>query len=391
MRRLLPAVSSTGVAGGSGRRPARRPERTRRRPGCPARSAPRQRIVVGAPAGRWRRCPRTPGRRPGRLRRPWTSRGMASNNPVLRDLARAGIGVGALLHERPTPGGRTGGNSLPPNLGDRRPRSQPECGGSGDRYRVVACRCLVLAGDVAAGAAVPAVRRRTAAVGTDRAPGPEHAGRPAGTTEKRGSTCHDGRMEISTERLVLREYAAGDHDAVHAFASDPRVCGFVEWGPNTPEDTRAFLRACLDEQNAEPRQTYTLAITVDGRVIGFDRADARRLRRRHRRNRRAEIGYVLAADAWGNGYATEAAAAMLDFARESLGMRAGRRDLPAGKHRLHPRAGKGRPAPDRLPARAQDHRRRRTGFAALRDRPLPTSGLATGGGLPLRTGPEAPR
>ncbi len=101
----------------------------------------------------------------------------------------------------------------------------------------------------------------------------------------------------------------------------PRVCGFVEWGPNTPEDTRAFLRACLDEQNADPRQTYTLAITVDGRVIGFDRADARRLRCGARSESSAEIGYVLAADAWGHGYATEAAAAMLDFARDTLGMR----------------------------------------------------------------------
>ncbi|MFJ6416028.1 GNAT family N-acetyltransferase [Paeniglutamicibacter sp. NPDC091659] len=127
-------------------------------------------------------------------------------------------------------------------------------------------------------------------------------------------------MEISTERLALREYAQADQDAVHAFASDPRVCGFVEWGPNTPEDTRAFLRACLDEQTADPRQTFSMAIGVDGRVLGsialmLGASDVAPV------ESSAEIGYVLAADAWGNGYATEAAAAMLDFARHTLGMR----------------------------------------------------------------------
>ncbi|MGL3807134.1 GNAT family N-acetyltransferase [Paeniglutamicibacter sp. R2-26] len=126
-------------------------------------------------------------------------------------------------------------------------------------------------------------------------------------------------MHISTERLVLREYTSADHDAVHAFASDPRVCVFVEWGPNTPDDTRDFLRSCLAEQRAVPRRTYTLAICVEGRVLGSialmpgapDTAPGETT---------AEIGYVLAAGAWGNGYATEAAAAMLDAARD-LGVR----------------------------------------------------------------------
>ena len=126
-------------------------------------------------------------------------------------------------------------------------------------------------------------------------------------------------MHIGTERLVLREYAPDDHDEVHAFASDPRVCGLVEWGPNTPEDTRDFLRGCLAEQRAVPRRTYTLAICVEGRVLGSialtpggpGTAPGEAA---------AEIGYVLAAGAWGNGYVTEAALAMLDAARD-LGVR----------------------------------------------------------------------
>ncbi|MFF5794341.1 GNAT family N-acetyltransferase [Paeniglutamicibacter sp. NPDC012692] len=151
-------------------------------------------------------------------------------------------------------------------------------------------------------------------------------------------------MDISTERLALREYAQTDHDAVHAFASDPRVCGFVEWGPNTPEDTRAFLRACLDEQNAAPRRTFSMAITVGGRVTGsialmLGASDVAP------EESTAEIGYVLAADAWGNGYATEAAVAMLDFARDTLGMRravATCRPQNAGSIRVLEKAGMSR-------------------------------------------------
>jgi [ribosomal protein S5]-alanine N-acetyltransferase len=45
-------------------------------------------------------------------------------------------------------------------------------------------------------------------------------------------------VELHTERLILREYDPDDFDAVHAYASDPRVATFVEWGPNQPEDTR---------------------------------------------------------------------------------------------------------------------------------------------------------
>ncbi|GAA1498145.1 GNAT family N-acetyltransferase [Paeniglutamicibacter kerguelensis] len=126
-------------------------------------------------------------------------------------------------------------------------------------------------------------------------------------------------MQISTERLELREYAEADHDAVHAFASDPEVCRFVEWGPNTPGDTRVFLRACLDEQITDPRQTYTLAITVGGWVIGsiaLMLGDSELAPGRGS----AELGYVLGTGDWGSGYASEAAVAMLDFARGTLGL-----------------------------------------------------------------------
>ncbi len=71
-------------------------------------------------------------------------------------------------------------------------------------------------------------------------------------------------MELVTERLVLREYAADDFDAVHRFASDPETTRFVAWGPNTPEQTRGFIEYWLEDRAATPRTRYTFAITEPG-------------------------------------------------------------------------------------------------------------------------------
>jgi ribosomal-protein-alanine N-acetyltransferase len=107
-------------------------------------------------------------------------------------------------------------------------------------------------------------------------------------------------MRISTKRLVLREFTVEDVDAVHAYAADPAVCAFVEWGPNTVDETAAFLRQCREERRAQPRQTVTLAVTRKSIVIGsvaLMLAESDLVRGPGE----AEIGYVLRADAWGGG------------------------------------------------------------------------------------------
>lgn len=126
-------------------------------------------------------------------------------------------------------------------------------------------------------------------------------------------------MEISTRRLLLHEYDPGDLDAVQAFASDPVVCAFAEWGPNTPQETAAFLDEYAAEQRAVPRETWTLAVAMDGSVIGSvalmtGTSDL------VRGPGEAEIGYVLRRDAWSNGYAAEAAEALLAWAGSHLGI-----------------------------------------------------------------------
>ncbi|NVM93370.1 GNAT family N-acetyltransferase [Arthrobacter wenxiniae] len=124
-------------------------------------------------------------------------------------------------------------------------------------------------------------------------------------------------MKLATRRLVLRDYGASDFEAVHAFASDPRTTAFVDWGPNAEQDTLDFLEFCRRKASEVPRTNHTLAITRDGEVIG-SAGLTMNARARRDRAREAEIGYTIRPDQWGNGYATEAAAALIDFGFSQL-------------------------------------------------------------------------
>jgi ribosomal-protein-alanine N-acetyltransferase len=122
-------------------------------------------------------------------------------------------------------------------------------------------------------------------------------------------------IQLNTTRLSLRDFTRDDVDAVHRYASDPEVTRFLFWGPNTREQTRAFIANCLAEQNKRPRETFQLAVTLSecGTVVGSIGLVARRLEYRE-----YELGYCLGRDAWGQGYAREAARALLDFALTEL-------------------------------------------------------------------------
>jgi ribosomal-protein-alanine N-acetyltransferase len=116
-----------------------------------------------------------------------------------------------------------------------------------------------------------------------------------------------------TERLVLRDLTADDLEAVHAYASDPEVCRYMTWGPNTVEQTRDFIAEMVASAEDDRRQSFTWAITAGGAVLGACSVAVTSVE-----HRRGELGYVVARSAWGQGYATEAALAVLRFAHEQL-------------------------------------------------------------------------
>lgn len=121
----------------------------------------------------------------------------------------------------------------------------------------------------------------------------------------------------ATERLSIRELCNGDFDVVHAYASDEEVVRFLPFGPNTEDATARFLKRARAAARAKPRVEYDLAVirTEDGRQVG-----AVTLRRDGPDSPQAMLGYCFAREAWGHGFATEAAAEVLRLGFEDLGL-----------------------------------------------------------------------
>jgi RimJ/RimL family protein N-acetyltransferase len=115
----------------------------------------------------------------------------------------------------------------------------------------------------------------------------------------------DDVRRLDTERLVLRAPTVDDADAVFkTYAQDPLVLRYTTRGPHQRvDDTRAFLRECEEGWARGSVLSWLITLRDDGRPIGGTniRLDGHR----------GEIGYALARSAWGQGYATEAARAVV--------------------------------------------------------------------------------
>ncbi len=124
-------------------------------------------------------------------------------------------------------------------------------------------------------------------------------------------------MELITERLRLREFRETDWPDVWRYQRDPLYLRYYEWSERTPEAVQAFVAMFLAQQRAVPRHQFQLAITVQGsdQVIGNCG-----IRMAAPGAREANMGYELASEQWGKGYATEAARAIVAFGFTDLGL-----------------------------------------------------------------------
>jgi len=105
---------------------------------------------------------------------------------------------------------------------------------------------------------------------------------------------------------------------VHAYAIDPDVVRYMDWGPNTLEDTQAALDRWFIAQARWPRPDVNLAIQhlADECVIGSIRLSVN-----DEATRTGDFGYSLASSYWRQGLGTEAARAMVAVGFEVLGLR----------------------------------------------------------------------
>ena len=121
--------------------------------------------------------------------------------------------------------------------------------------------------------------------------------------------------EILTNRLLLRPPTVADADQIFArYGQDPAVSRYMSWIPHRSiEDTVTFLKRIICD-NAEGRSFGFLIFSrASGELLGSVGGAIEK--------HRMQFGYCLARDAWGRGFATEAARAFVVAALEIPGLR----------------------------------------------------------------------
>ena len=123
------------------------------------------------------------------------------------------------------------------------------------------------------------------------------------------------KPEIATERLFLRPPQERDVEALLVQINDPDIARMTTGIPHpyTLDHARAFITLA---EHADPDRDLPLIIEhrqkgVAG-VVGLHRREAPF----------AELGYWLGRDFWGQGLATEAGLALVQWAEEAKGRRA---------------------------------------------------------------------
>lgn len=120
---------------------------------------------------------------------------------------------------------------------------------------------------------------------------------------------------IETERIVLREWEERDFEPMCAINQDPRV---MEFFPRFigPDQTKQFIEKV--ERHLDEKGYSLYAAEVEGRFIGF--IGLLDVDFEAHFTPAVEIGWRLAHDAWGKGYATEGAHAVLKDGWNRLGL-----------------------------------------------------------------------
>jgi RimJ/RimL family protein N-acetyltransferase len=132
---------------------------------------------------------------------------------------------------------------------------------------------------------------------------------------------------LETERLVLRLPALADAEGAAEYLADPEVMRYLGGVTLPREDAPAVVQKWLDRWDANDVGPFAIERRADGRFLGragllvWDTRDWRHatvpVAGEHAQ---LELGWVLARAYWGNGYATEAAHVVRDWARAERGV-----------------------------------------------------------------------
>ena len=119
---------------------------------------------------------------------------------------------------------------------------------------------------------------------------------------------------IKTERLILRPLTTADAEAEFVWLSDPEVCRYMPYNRYT--DVADVVKWLEYASNTDSELHFGFVRKADGLLIGAGSIGPDELT-----PGAWVFGYNFRRDVWNQGYATEAARAMIDFAKRAYGVK----------------------------------------------------------------------
>ncbi|MGW3722911.1 GNAT family N-acetyltransferase [Streptomyces sp. NPDC005133] len=122
------------------------------------------------------------------------------------------------------------------------------------------------------------------------------------------------QCSVALDKIVLEDWPA-----IHAWACLPEVCRYQSWGPNTEDQTRAFVGSAVKAWSDTPQCRFPHVARVGQDVVGMGEVHVR-----SRSQRQGEITYIVHPRVWGQGIGTEIGRQLLSYGFGELGL-----------HRIH--------------------------------------------------------
>src|SRR5512133_420826 len=113
---------------------------------------------------------------------------------------------------------------------------------------------------------------------------------------------------LETKRLILRPMLETDLDALLLIFTDVKVMAAFNHPPFTRDEMSRWLGRNLDHQNQYGYGLFSVVLKATGELIGDCGLE------QMEDQGAAELGYDFRSDFWNQGYATEAATAVRDYA-----------------------------------------------------------------------------
>jgi [ribosomal protein S5]-alanine N-acetyltransferase len=135
-------------------------------------------------------------------------------------------------------------------------------------------------------------------------------------------------LELETDRLLLRAPVTEDADALAPMYADPEVMRYVGDGRTlTRGETERSVKRMIERWKADGFGLFTTVRKDDEAIIGrvgllvwnTDTWEPTTRAQAADNPSEVEVGYTLGRPFWGQGFATEAAGAVRDYALDELG------------------------------------------------------------------------